>query len=180
MTGRVVAVATSGGHTFSKSVAPSIELIAGIGISGDAHAGVTVKHRSRVAQDPTQPNLRQVHLLQEELFDELRVLGFNLSAGAIGENILTRDLDLLSLPEGAELHIGPAAVVSLTGLRNPCSQLDGYQAGLMAATLGRDEAGELVRKTGVMGIVLADGTVEPGQAIGVLLPPLPHRRLHRV
>ena len=151
--------------------------MAGLGVDGDAHHGATVKHRSRVARDPTQPNLRQVHLIHAELHEELRAAGFAVSAGQMGENITTQGVDLLGLPAGARLCLGGGAVVEVTGLRNPCAQLDRIQPGLMAATLGRDEHGNLVRKAGIMGVVIAGGEVRPGDAIRVELPPQPHRPL---
>lgn len=166
----VVAVAASAAHRFSKAVTPEIELVTGLGVAGDAHQGTTVKHRSRVARDPTQPNLRQVHLLHAELLDELAGAGFHVAPGDIGENVLTRGLDLLALPRGAVLQLGNEAVVLVTGLRNPCLQLDRFQPGLMAATLDRDVQGNLVRKAGVMAVVLMGGTVRAGDAIGVTLP----------
>jgi Uncharacterized protein conserved in bacteria len=141
---------------------------------------VTVQHRSRVAKDPTQLNLRQVHLIHEELHDELRAGGFQVAPGVIGENITTRGIDLLALPRGARLHIGDAAVVGVTGLRDPCRQLNDYQPGLMAAVLGRDEQGNLVRKAGIMGVVLAAGEVRTGDPIRIELPPEPRQRLERV
>jgi MOSC domain-containing protein YiiM len=176
----VVGVHLSDGHTFSKAPRASISLIAGIGVEGDAHAGRTVQHRSRVARDPTQPNLRQVHLIHSELHDELNGRGFSVRPGDMGENVTTRGIDLLGLPTGARLRLGSDAVVEITGLRNPCKQLDGFQQGLTRAVLDRDENGELVRKSGVMGIVLAGGEVQPGDAIEVELPVEPHRKLERV
>jgi MOSC domain-containing protein YiiM len=176
----VVAVSAGAAHTFSKPVRDSIRLLSGLGVEGDAHLGVTVQHRSRVAKDPTQPNLRQVHLIHEELLDELNAAGFRLAPGAIGENITTRGIDLLALPSGTRLHIGDAAVVGITGLRDPCRQLNGYRPGLMAAVLGQDEHGDLVRKAGIMGIVVADGNVRACDPIRVELPPPPHQRLERV
>ncbi|MEZ4502504.1 MAG: MOSC domain-containing protein [Dehalococcoidia bacterium] len=164
----------------SKPVLEVITLVAGLGVEGDAHAGATVKHRSRVARDPSQPNLRQVHLIHEELHDELRVAGFGVAPGVMGENVTTRGVDLLGLPRGTLLHLGAGAVVEVTGLRNPCAQLDGLEAGLMAASLERDADGELVRKAGVMGIVLAGGEVRMGDAIRVELPAEPHERLEPV
>jgi MOSC domain-containing protein YiiM len=149
----------------------------GLGVEGDAHLGETVKHRSRVAADPTQPNLRQVHLIHAELHDELRSAGFDVQAGQMGENITTRDIDLLGLPRGTRLHIGASAVVEVTGLRNPCRQLDQLQPGLMAAVLDHDEQGNLIRKSGVMGIVLAGGAVQAGDSIRVETPPPPHQPL---
>jgi len=176
----VTAVSRSPGHTFSKGVEQGIRLLAGLGVEGDAHLGVTVKHRSRVARDPTQPNLRQVHLIHGELHDELRASGFEVSPGDMGENVTTRGIDLLGLPTGARLRLGETALVEVTGLRNPCAQLDGFQQGLTAAVLDRDDEGRLIRKAGVMGIVLADGTVRPGDRIEVELPPPPHRPLEPV
>ena len=176
----VEAVSRSPVHSFSKPPCPTIELIAGLGVAGDAHAGETVKHRSRVARDPSQPNLRQVHLIQAELHDDLRAQGFDLAPGAMGENVTTRGLDLLALPRGTRLRLGAAAVVEITGLRNPCYQLDDYRAGLMQATLERRPDGALVRKAGVMAVVLAGGTVEPGDPIAVELPPEPRVPLEPV
>jgi MOSC domain-containing protein YiiM len=173
----VIAVSRSATHSFSKRNEDSIALVAGLGVADDAHQGVTVKHRSRVARDPTQPNLRQVHLIHAELHDALRDAGFVVTPGDMGENVTTRGLDLLGLPTGTRLALGASAVVEVTGLRNPCVQLDRFQPGLMAATLDRDEAGNLVRKAGVMGIVLAGGEVRVGDAIVVTLPPEPHRAL---
>jgi len=164
-------------HRFSKAAAPAIRLLAGLGVEGDAHCGATVQHRSRVARDPSQPNLRQVHLIHAELLDELAGRGFVVAPGGLGENIGTRGLDLLALPAGTELSIGEAAVVRLTGLRNPCHQIDAFQTGLMAAVLDRDDQGRLVRKAGVMGVVLRGGVVRAGDGIRVALPGLPHEAL---
>jgi MOSC domain-containing protein YiiM len=165
---------------FSKSAATQITLLAGLGVEGDAHCGITVKHRSRVAQDPTQPNLRQVHLLHAELFEELAAKGFTVAPGQLGENVTTRGLNLLALPVGAELQIGPTAIIRVTGLRNPCAQLDQFQLGLMSAVLDRTRDGTLVRKAGIMGVVVAGGPVSPGDAILVKLPAKPDRILERV
>jgi MOSC domain-containing protein YiiM len=178
--GQVVAVSLSPSHTMSKPTSACIRLVAGLGVEGDAHAGTTVKHRSRVKRDPTEPNLRQVHLIHAELHDELRERGFDLAPGRMGENVTTRGIDLLGLPTGARLHLGDAAVVEVTGLRNPCVQLDGLQPGLRAATLGRDDGGHLVRKAGVMAVVVAGSEVRPGDAVRVELPPQPHRPLKPV
>jgi hypothetical protein len=168
--GIVVAVSRGTEHKFSKPVRKSIKLLAGLGVEGDAHLGMTVKHRSRVARDPTQPNLRQAHLIHEELFDELRAKGFRVGPGLLGENITTRGIDLLTLPRGVRLRIGRTAIVLVTGLRDPCRQLNDYQAGLMAAVLDKDEHGHLHRKAGIMGIVLASGEVRPGDSIAAELP----------
>ena len=175
--GVITAVSRSATHTMTKPNEEHIRLLTGLGVEGDAHLGEKVKHRSRVARDPNQPNLRQVHLIHAELHDELRAAGFAVAAGQMGENVTTRGVDLLGLPTGTRLRLGDAAVVEVTGLRNPCAQLDRIQPGLMAATLGRDEHGALVRKAGVMGVVLAGGEVRPGDPIRVELPPEPHRPL---
>jgi MOSC domain-containing protein YiiM len=180
MSAAIVAVSRSATHTFSKQNEMFVRLIEGIGVEGDAHSGSTVKHRSRVRQDPTQPNLRQVHLVHAELIDELRAAGFDVAPGSMGENVTTRGIDLLGLPRGTRLRLGPEAVIEVTGLRNPCSQLDGYQAGLMAATLGRDAEGNLIRKAGVMAVVITSGIVRPGDGIAVELPQGAHEALSPV
>jgi MOSC domain-containing protein YiiM len=180
MAARVIAVSLRAGHHFSKTNALAIRLIAGLGVEGDAHAGVTVKHRSRVARDPTQPNLRQVHLVHRELFDELRVKGFNVTAGDIGENVTTEGVDLLALPRGSRLQLGPSAVVEVTGLRNPCIQLDRFQQGLMTATLHHDANGNLIRKAGIMSVVIEGGDIRPGDSIQIELPAPPHLPLQPV
>ena len=177
MRGAVVAVARSPAHTLSKPTEASIRLVAGLGVAGDEHQGETVKHRSRVARDPSQPNLRQVHLIHAELFEELRAAGFAVTPGQMGENVTTSGIDLLGLPTGARLCFGGAAVVEVTGLRNPCAQLERIHKGLMQATLDRDADGNLVRKAGIMGIVVAGGEIRPGDAIDVELPPGPREPL---
>jgi MOSC domain-containing protein YiiM len=176
----VLAVSLRHGHHFSKTPSLSIRLLTGLGVAGDAHMGETVKHRSRVRKDPTQPNLRQVHLIHAELFDELRAKGFAVEPGDLGENVTTSGIDLLALPTGTRLHIGATAVVEVTGLRNPCIQLDGFQKGLMAATLDKGADGNLIRKAGVMSIVLTDGDVRPGDAVRVELPGEPSKPLQPV
>ena len=177
MTGVVVAVSRNRAHTFSKSNEDAIQLIAGLGVEGDSHAGVTVQHRSRVRVDPTQPNLRQVHLVHAELHDELLADGFQVGPGDMGENITTRGVDLLDLPTGTILHLGADAAIEITGLRNPCGQLDGFQPGLKSAVLDHDEAGGLIRKAGVMGVVQRGGLVRPGDAVRVELPADPRQPL---
>jgi MOSC domain-containing protein YiiM len=169
----VAAVHRSGDYTFTKPTVSEIVLVAGLGVDGDVHAGATVRHRSRVARDPTQPNLRQVHLVHGELHDELATRGFSVAPGAMGENVTTRGVDLLALARGTRLHLGAHAIVELTGLRNPCAQLDALAPGLMAAVLDRDDDGALVRKAGVMGVVLAGGVVTTGAPIVVVAPPGP-------
>lgn len=173
----VVSVHVSTEHCFSKAHRDCIRLLAGLGVEGDVHLGVTVQHLSRVARDPSQPNLRQVHLVHAELHDELVAAGFRVTAGDIGENVTTRGIDLLALPTGTVLHLGADARVEVTGLRNPCVQLDRFEPGLMAAVLGRDEQGGLVRKAGIMAVVLAEGEVRPGDAITIEPPPPPNRPL---
>ncbi len=177
---QVVSVSRASGHAFSKPVVPGIKLLAGLGVEGDAHCGETVKHRSRVAVDPTQPNLRQVHLLQAELLDEWNLAGFCVAPGQMGENVLTRGLDLLALSAGTRLRLGSEALVEITGLRNPCHQIETFRPGLLRAVLARDAQGGLVRKAGVMAIVIEGGGVTTGDAIAVALPPPPHRALDRV
>ena len=166
----VIAVARNDAHAFSKPARDAIELREGFGIEGDAHAGSTVQHLSRIAVDPTAPNLRQVHLIHAELHDELETRGFTLAPGAMGENIVTRGIDLLGLARGTVLHIGTDAAIQVTGLRNPCAQLDKLQRGLLAAVLDRDAAGGLVRKSGIMAIVRKSGLVRPGDTIRIEAP----------
>ena len=178
--GKVAAVSRSASHTMAKGTQPAIRLLAGLGVEQDAHAGVTVKHRSRVARDPHQPNLRQVHLIHAELHAALRDAGFTVSAGQMGENITTEGIDLLGLPTGTLLRLGDEAIIEITGLRNPCAQLDQLQTGLMAAVLDRDAQGNLIRKAGIMAVVIADGLVRPGDAVAIDLPPTPHRSLEPV
>ncbi|WP_457032646.1 MOSC domain-containing protein [Kitasatospora sp. P5_F3] len=180
MNGTVTAVSSNEAYSFTKPNRAAITLLAGLGVQGDIHAGVTVKHRSRIAQDPTQPNLRQVHLIHQELFAEVGAEGFDVTSGQLGENITTSGIDLLGLPVGALLRIGTEAVVEVTGLRNPCLQIDNFQDGLLKQVVGRDEAGNVVRKAGVMSIVRTGGVVRPGDPITVELPAEPHRPLERV
>jgi MOSC domain-containing protein YiiM len=179
MNGTVIAVAASPTHTMSKTVRNRVRLVEGHGVEGDAHMGTTVKHRSRVRVDPTAPNLRQVHLMHAELFDELRAKGFDISPGQMGENITTRGLDLLALPTGTHLHIG-SAVIELTGLRNPCTQLDGIQPGLMEAVLERHPERGLIRKAGIMAVVIEGGDVSVGDEVRVTLPSSGHEPLKPV
>ncbi|WP_250892929.1 MOSC domain-containing protein [Curtobacterium aurantiacum] len=177
---RVVAVSKDGEHRFSKPLVDAVTLVAGWGIEGDAHAGTTVQHRSRVARDPSQPNLRQVHLLHAELFAEVAEAGFSVEPGQMGENVTTSGIDLLGLPEGAVLHLGDDASVRVTGLRNPCQQINGFEPGLLRAVLGRAEDGTVERKGGVMSVVLTGGTVRPGDRIRVELPDGEQRPLQPV
>ena len=180
MTGQVIAVHRSSSHHFSKDPEDEIALVEGLGVEGDAHAGATVKHRSRVARDPSAPNLRQVHLLHSELFDELVARDHAVFPGDLGENVTTRGIDLLALPAGTVLRLGETAEVEITGLRNPCSQLDRFQRGLMQAVLDRDAQGHLVRKAGVMAVVRRGGIVRSLDAIDVHLPAKPHKSLEPV
>jgi MOSC domain-containing protein YiiM len=173
----VTAVSRSKSHTFSKPKELTIRLVAELGVEGDAHMGETVKHRYHAMKNPAAPNLRQVHLLHQELFDELRARGFDVQPGDIGENVTTRGLDLLALPKGARLRLGAAALIEVTGLRNPCRQIEAFAPGLMQAVLGRDPQGHIIRKAGVMAIVIAGGDVKAGDAIAVQLPAGEHRPL---
>lgn len=170
----VVSVSRDDRHRFSKPTVPGIRLIEGFGVEGDAHAGATVQHRYLRAKDPTAPNLTQVHLIQAELFDELADAGFTVAPGELGENVTTSGVDLLGLPLGTRLHLGADAVVELTGLRSPCSLINGFQTGLMKTMIGTDASGRVIRKAGVMGVVAAGGSVSPGDAIRVELPPGEH------
>jgi MOSC domain-containing protein YiiM len=176
----VLSLSKSDEHNFSKSTCSSLTLIKGEGVDGDAHRGVTVKHRSRVKVDPTQPNLRQVHLVHNELIQELQGKGFNVQAATMGENITTKGIDLLSLPRGTELKIGEEAIIEITGLRNPCKQLDNFQKGLTSAVLDKDDEGNLIRKAGIMAVVLAGGKISAGDPIKITLPSKPHYALERV
>jgi MOSC domain-containing protein YiiM len=176
----VVAVHRDAEHRFSKETVDEIVLVEGLGVEGDAHAGTTVQHLSRVRRDPTQPNLRQVHLIHSELFDEVAVDGFAMSPGLIGENVTTHGVDLLALPEGSLLRLGPDAVVEITGLRNPCVQINGVEDGLMKRLVSVDAAGETVRLAGVMSVVRSGGTVRAGDAITVELPVGERRALQPV
>ena len=178
--GIVEALSKSPSHTMSKLNQNSIRLLKGLGVEGDAHSGITVKHRSRVKKDPTQPNLRQVHLIHSELHEELSKKGFQISPGQMGENITTSGIALLELPRDAILKIGESAQVLVTGLRNPCHQLDGIQQGLMKAVLDRDAAGALIRKAGIMGIVLESGEIKVGDQIEIIFPEQPFIQLDRV
>lgn len=174
-TGRITAVSSDSAHRFSKPNRASITLLAGLGVAGDAHAGVTVQHRSRVARDPSQPNLRQVHLLAE-----LSAAGHPVAPGELGENVTTYGIDLLALPTGTLLRLGPDAVVEVTGLRNPCLQIDAFQEGLLRRVVGRAPDGSVLRRAGIMGVVRTGGTLRPGDPVGVELPAGENRPLERV
>jgi MOSC domain-containing protein YiiM len=174
---KVVGVSCDSGHNFSKPQRASIRLLEGLGVEGDAHLGVTVQHLSRIKRDPTVPNLRQVHLIHAELHDEMRGAGFEVGPGDLGENITTRGIDILALPRDARLHIGPDAIVEVKGLRNPCYQIDDFRKGLLKVCLDKDADGSLVRKAGIMGVVIAGGEIKPGDAIRVELPDGPHEKL---
>ncbi len=176
----VAAVSLSPTHTFSKSEARSIMLLKGLGVEGDAHCGKMVQHRSRLTIRPIPPNLRQVHLIHSELFIELKEKGFEITPGLIGENITTIGMDLLELPRGTKLYLGVSAIVEITGLRNPCNQLNNLKDGLLAAVLENDGKGNIIRKAGIMGIVLEGGEVLPGDEIRIELPEKPFLKLERV
>lgn len=176
----VTAVHSSPDHSFSKRPLDAIEVVAGLGVVGDAHMGAQVKHRSRVRADPTQPNLRQVHLIATEVLDELAGDGFEVAPGALGENLTTTGLDLMSLPVGATLAVGDDALLAVTGFRNPCGQINGLHEGLMARMRPLDADGDLAPLAGIMTVVVHGGAIRPGDAIAVARPPGPHRRLQRV
>ncbi len=178
--GIVLALSKSQKHTFNKYNCEQITLLKGLGVEGDAHLGEKVKHRSRVAKNPNQANLRQVHLIHAELHEELVQKKYHVKPGEMGENITTLGLDLLALPKGAILQIGEKSKIKITGLRNPCHQLDSIQNGLMKAVLDKDEHGNLIRKAGIMGIVLESGTIDVGDKIEVFLPEEPFVKLDRV
>lgn len=177
---KVISVSKSNKHEFSKDVISTIPLTENEGVEGDAHRGKTVKHRSRVKKDPSKPNLRQVHLIHNELLEKLREKGFRVSPGTLGENITTEGIDLLSLPRNTVLSIGDQVEIEITGLRNPGSQLDHYQEGLTAAVLERDDEGNIKRKAGVMAIITKGGVVKVYDIIQVKLPVNPHHPLERV
>lgn len=177
---RILSVHASPVHGFSKPGQSAIEIVTGLGVVGDAHAGVTVKHRSRVKADPTQPNLRQVHLIASELLDEVNALGFDVAPGALGENILTRGLDLIGLPRGTILHLGDTVRVEVTGLRNPCSQIENFRPGLLKLMVGKRPDGTPLLRTGIMSVAVTGGIVRPGDPLAAILPPEPHIRLERV
>ena len=178
--GIVKSVSKSKTHSFSKFKSNTITLIKGMGVKGDAHMGLTVKHRSRVAKDPNQPNLRQVHLIHSELFEELEKKGFYIQNGEMGENITTTGIDLLNLPKDTLLSIGSTSKIKITGLRNPCTQLNSIQEGLMDAVLDKDKQGNLIRKAGIMGVVIEEGEIRPGDKINIQFPPAPYIKLDRV
>ncbi|MEW2047132.1 MOSC domain-containing protein [Streptomyces sp. NPDC005476] len=180
MSGSVSAVSRSGTYSFTKPNRESVTLVAGLGVAGDVHAGATVKHRFRMKKDPSQPNLRQVHLIHEELFAQVRAAGFEVAAGELGENVTTRGIDLLGLPTGTLLRLGGEAVVEVTGLRNPCAQIDGFRSGLLKQVVGRGPDGRPAFRSGIMSVVLAGGVVRPGDPITVELPAGPHHPLRIV
>jgi len=177
---KVHALSISEQHTFSKNLVNEVVVIAGIGIKGDAHAGVTVKHRSRVAKDPTQPNLRQIHLIHLELLSDLKTKGYIVKPGDLGENITTTGISLLDLPKDTILTIGENVEIQITGLRNPCHQIDKFQKGLLKEVVGKNDAGEIVRMAGIMGIVLKGGIIKVNDTIQIAYPDLPYQKLERV
>lgn len=170
LNGVVTSVSRDGAHSFSKPPVDEIRLLAGLGVEGDAHAGTTVQHVYLKKKNPTAPNLTQVHLIQEELFEELSGRGFDVAAGDLGENVTTSGVDLLTLPLGTLLHLGDEAVVEVTGLRSPCSQINRLQKGLMKAVLDKDDDGNVIRKSGIMGVVRSGGALSPGDTLRIELP----------
>ena len=179
-TGKIISLNKSPKHCLSKQPYASISLLKGLGVEGDVHMGKTVKHRSRVAKDPTQPNFRQIHLIPNELFTELRLLGFEVRAGEMGENITTEGINLLELPKDTILKIGLEAKIKITGLRNPCNQLNSIKSGLMQAVISKDASGNLIRKAGVMGIVIEGGVITLDDHIEIHLPSKPFEKLDKV
>ncbi|MGX1367275.1 MOSC domain-containing protein YiiM [Streptomyces canus] len=177
MGGKIAAVSSNGTYSFTKPNRESITLLAGFGVEGDVHGGATVKHRFRMRKDPSQPNLRQVHLMHAELFEELRAAGFEVGAGELGENVTTRGVDLLGLSVGTRLHLGDRAVVEVTGLRNPCAQIDRFRKGLLKEVVGRDADGSPRFRSGIMGVVAVGGLVRPGDPVEIEPPAGPHRPL---
>jgi len=173
---KVVGVQISGKHAFSKVPQDAIRLIENFGVEGDAHAGATDQHLYHIRRFGQHPNLRQVHLIQAELLDEVAGKGHAVCPGELGENISTRHVDLLGLPTGTRLRLGSEAVIELTGLRNPCHQIEDFQPGLLKHLVEKKPTG-LVRRAGVMSVVLQGGDVRPGDAIEIELPPLPHEPL---
>ncbi|CAM5572528.1 MOSC domain-containing protein [Streptomyces atroolivaceus] len=181
MSGRVTTVSSNGTYSFSKPNRESVTLVAGLGVEGDVHAGGTIRHQFRMTYEPDLPNLRQVHLMHEELFDELALKGYDVAPGQLGENITTRDVDLLGLPTGALLHLGDEAVVEVTGLRNPCAKINDFRQGLLGEVFALDPvSGDFTFRSGIMAVVRHGGTVRPRDAVGIELPPGPHRPLERV
>ncbi|MEU2133877.1 MOSC domain-containing protein [Streptomyces sp. NPDC018352] len=179
--GRITAVSRNAVYSFSKPNHASITLLAGLGVEGDVHAGETIRHQFRMTYEPDLPNLRQVHLMHEELFEELALKGFEVSAGQLGENITTRGVDLLGLPTGSLLWLGADAAVEVTGLRNPCSKINDFQTGLLGEMFALDPlSDEFTFKCGVMAVVRQTGTIRPDDPVVVELPAHPHRALERV
>ena len=168
---RVVSVSLSPKHSFSKTPAAEIRILADLGVEGDAHAGEQVQHLYRVRKNPNAPNLCQVHLISTEFLDELHTLGFPLQPGEIGENLAVRGINLLTLPVGALLRIGADVVLQITGLRDPCQKLNSLAPGLMKACIARGSDGSVVRKAGVMSLAVTSGTIRPGDPILIELPP---------
>jgi MOSC domain-containing protein YiiM len=180
VSGSVMAVCRGRLHAFSKQTVDRIQLVEGLGVHGDSHAGPTVQHMSHLRRDPFQPNLRQVHLIHSELFEELARAGYTVGPGALGENVTTSGVDLLGLPRDSLLHLGRTAVVRVTGLRNPCQQINDFADGLLKLVLLPGQGGEVIRKAGIMGVVERGGMVSPDDPIHVELPAGEHRRLRRV
>ncbi|MEV5961291.1 MOSC domain-containing protein [Kribbella sp. NPDC051952] len=180
MSGIVVGVSRDSKHRFSKAAVDAIRVIEGYGVEGDAHAGQTIQHLHPMRLDPTRPNLRQVHLIQFELYDELGDLGYDVSPGQLGENVTTRGVDLLALPRRTRLQLGPDVVLEVTGLRSPCRQINNFRPGLLKEVIHTDEDGTVVRKTGVMSIVVVGGIIHPDDPITVVLPDGDHEPLEVV
>ncbi len=178
--GSVVSVSRDSTHRVSKVPQQAITLLEGIGVEGDAHAGATDQHRYTKRRDPHRPNLRQVHLIQSELFDELATHGYAVGPGQLGENVTTSGVDLLALPAGTRLHLGDEAVVEVTGLRGPCKLINQVADGLLKAVVATGRGKEVPQRTGVMSVVVVGGIVRPGDAVRVELPVGEHRVLQTV
>ncbi len=180
ISGSVIAVCSRDAHLFSKENREEIELIKNFGINGDAHAGMYVKHRSRVKKNPKQLNLRQVHLIPIELLNEMKQHRYDLHPGDLGENITTSGIDLINLPLNSQINIGEEVVLEVKGLRDPCKQIEAFKEGLLKKMITKDADGNLIRKTGIMTIVLGGGIVKPNDKIEVVLPKKPYHKLEVV
>ena len=154
----VVGLSIDDGHHFSKRAVERVTMVAGVGIEGDVHAGPLVQHRSRVRVDPNQPNLRQVHLIDDAVFAVAASAGFEIDHGDLGENVTVSGLDVHGLAVGTMLRLGESAFVAVTGLRNPCGQINGLRPGLLDV-LRRADGGDIVRRAGIMGVVVRGGEV---------------------
>ena len=115
-----------------------------------------------------------------EILSELNDKGFSVIPGELGENITTQGIDLLSLPQGCQLHIGKTTIIELTALRNPCVQIENFQTGMLKEVISKDKQGKIMRKLGMMGVVLSGGHVQPNDEITIQLPEQPHKSLEYI